>query len=640
MRFSYRWLKKILPNLPNRAKTAELLTMHLFESMPVGPASLEVEILPNRYSDAASHIGLAKELAAILNSQALIKEPQPIKAQIKDKVEVVIKTPFCRRMAVRYFTGIKIKPSPKWMQQFLRDAGMEPINNLVDITNYVTLETGQPLHAFDWDKAKGNQLYIRAAHPGEKVVSLDGKEFTLDKNNIVLSDKIGALDVAGIKGGKRAEISNTTTNILLTAGNFDGTNIYKTSRQIGLATDASLRFSHNISPELVDWGIRRATELILELCGGKPGPVVDINKQKTKVSIHKFDLEKFNHLSGLDLEDKEAINYLLRLGFKLKPGHKLEAPLYRTDIERFEDLVEEITRLYGYQNLPATPPQVALQPSGYEDLIVFKNKIRDILTGFGLDEVYNYSFISAEKSEADAVPLENPISSRFAYLRPSLIYGLSQNIKDNKRFFDRIAIFEIGRIFLPLPLNKKTNKKIDEKLTLGLALYEKGKSTFFELKGIIESLFEQLGLTDYLFYEDKIGKLKIESSGHLVGYIDGQFAEIDLDKLMLLVKEEKFYKPLVKYPSIIRDLSLLVPQELRFSEIMSMISQAAPKYLDDIDLIDYYEDPKRFGYGGKRSITVRLVFQSNKKTLTDAEVNKEMDKIVKALVNELDIEVR
>ena len=614
MKFSYRLLKKIYPKVPTSEKVADLLTMHLFETEVVNKNVLDVDVLPNRYSDAASHWGIARELGAVVSGKFQV---------LSSKFQVVIKTPKCRRMIAYKFENIKIKSSPKWMKDIFEDVGLRPINNLVDITNYVTLETGQPIHAFDLDKMEGN-LIVRSAKKGEEVVSLDDKKYQLTSHDIVLADNQGALDVAGIKGGKKAEVDKNTKRILLTAGNFDGSSIYKTSRRINLITDASVRFSHQLSPELAAVGINRATELIKELCGGRLKTTADVYPKKSQPSIHKFDIEKFNKISGLNLKEKEALGYLLRLGFKLRPGRLIETPPFRTDIERFEDLVEEIMRVYGYQNLPVESPRVAISPTESDEVILFQRKIKSILVGFGLDEVYNYSFLPEELSEADAIAIENPISRQFAHLRPSLLPLLIKNIDSNYRFFDKVAIFEIGQVF-----------SSEEKSRLGIIIADKKSKTIFELKGVVDGLLERLGLVDYFFREDEGGRLRLESDHTLLGFIkdygDNKAAvEIDLEELIKLVREEKSYEPLVKYPSVARDISFVTLEETRFSEIMSLIENSAPKYLDDVDLIDSY----------KNSLTLRLVFQSKEKTLTEVEVNQEVEKITKALVSQLNVEMR
>jgi len=637
MKFSYQVLKQLVPKLGQPAEVAEQLTMHLFESQVVDNNTLDVEILPNRYSDAASYWGLAQELQAINGQQSgcpIVKAPKPT---VTKSFEVLIKKPkLCRRMGAQYFADVKIGPSPQWLKDALEAVGQQSINNLVDITNYITLETGQPLHAFDFDKLEGGVLQVRSAKAGEQVTSLDNKIYQLDNQDLVLADAKGALDVAGIKGGQKAAIDKKTRNIFLTAGNFEGVGIYKTSRKINLITDASTRFAHHISPELVELGMGRAAELIKELCGAKVGTLVDVYNDKVKPVVLKFDINKFNQLSGLDLKEKQALDALKKLGFFVA-GKQVTTPVARMDIEIFEDLVEEVTRLHGYENLPAQAPHLALRSSDHEDQIQLKDNVRNILIGFNIDEVYNYSFVP-EHFDKQAPQLKNPISNQLASLRSSLVFNLDKNIQDNLRFFNRVAVFEIGKTFY------KEKEAVKERLMLGLALGDAKQVTFFELKGLVSELLTRLGLVDHFMKEEKADRLRIESDHHVLGYIylqnKGQvaFAEIDLDSLLPLLQEELSYEPLSKYPAIMRDISILAPQEIRFATILSLIETTASKNLQDVDLIDLYED-KKFSKGN-RSLTLRLVFLAKNKTLTDREVDREINKISDILINELGVEIR
>jgi len=637
MKFSYQVLKQLIPKIGKPAEVAEQLTMHLFESEAVDSKTLDIEILPNRYSDAASYWGLAQEIQAISGQQFNCPAIKAPKSAVNKSFEVLIKKPkLCRRMAAQYFADVKIGPSPKWLKDALEAVGQQSINNLVDLTNYVTLETGQPLHAFDFDKLEGGVLQVRSAKAGEKVTSLENKTYELNNEDLVLADAKNALDIAGIKGGQKAEIDGNTKNILLTAGNFDGVSVYRTSRKINLVTDASARFAHHISPELIDLGVGRAAELIKEVCKAKVGTLIDVYNEKQKPVILKFNIDKFNQLSGLHLKEDQALASLKRLGFFVE-GQQVTSPMVRTDIEIFEDLVEEVTRLHGYDNLEAKAPHLVLRASEHEDQIKLKEGVRNILTGFNMDEVYNYSFVP-EHFDEEAPQLKNPISNQLNSLRSSLVFNLDKNIQDNLRFFNRVAIFEIGKTFY------KEKKTIKERLMLGMAIGDAKQVTFFELKGLVSELLSRLGLVDYFMKEEKPDRLRIESEHHVLGYVylqnKGQvsFAELDLDSLLPLLQGEMSYAPLSKYPAIMRDVSLLVPQEIRFATILSLIQKTASKNLQDVDLIDFYED-KKFSKGN-RSLTLRLVFLARNKTLTDKEVDREMNKINDILVNELGVDIR
>ncbi len=679
MKFSFSLIKKLIPGARTKKEVVKELNLHSFETDDLRGDVLDASIPPNRFSDVASHWGMAKEISAIYGKNLLIKNLEfriknsnsvkaPFKVLVQDKT-------LCPRYAGQYFDNIKISPSPKWLQKILIDCGLRPINNVVDIMNYAMLEIGQPLHAFDYDKLATSDpaaeqvrygagkrqvtIIVRRAKKKEKITTLDDKTYELNENVLVIADSKGPLAIGGIKGGKKAEVGKNTKKIIVEAANFNGANIYKSSKLLKLSTDASLRFSHNISPELVLLGLNRAAQLLKEITKANPGRLVDINFTKPRRKIIKFDLERFNKFIGINLDIQTVQKYLQNLGFTIIQdkihSFLVEAPALRSDIETFEDLAEEVIRLYGYNRLKSSPPHIHLTPSGFEDQIILKDKIRKILIGAGLSEVSNYSFIGENDlflSWKDEVfELENPISNQYNYLRPSLAPHLIKNINNNFRFFDEVRIFEIGKIFF-----KNKRREFNEKIFLGLALASKNKKeSIFELKGVIKELFGKIGLVDYLMPE--LGKkdfsnnylrqgeiLKIEAGGLIIGYLgrinkelikgDGALAEIDLNELLKQVVEEHEYRPLAKYPSVMRDISMLVDRSVRVGEIMQAIQEVDLKYIEDVDLIDEYD------FEQQRSLTFRIIFQAENRTLTDEEVNKEMNKITKVLQSRFKAKIR
>jgi phenylalanyl-tRNA synthetase beta chain len=679
MKFSYQLLKKLVPKIKSKTELIERLILHAFEATDLGGDTIDISIPANRYSDAASHFGLAKIVAAILNAKLQYSEIRPPKyyrqflevGPPKFKIEIKDKN-LCPRYMGWYFEIPKITASPKWMQEILISCGLQPINSVVDIMNYAMLETGQPLHAFDYDKLQFQEvrppeisrnirnirrsnlpnIIVRRAKKGEKITTLDGDKFDLNENILVITDFKEPLAIAGIKGGKKAEVTNKTKKIIVEAANFEPVSIYKTSRQINLKTDASLRFSHGLSPVLVEKGIKRAVELLKKNCNAKIGEVIDVNFTKSLKSVFKFDIDRFNKLTGLNLSEKICLGYLKKLGFKIK-GSLIEAPLERIDISIFEDLVEEIVKLYGYNRIPSLPPAVYLKPSSFEELVDFKQKIRGILSRLGLNELYNYSFIGERDDVDKIIELENPISEDKKYLRYSLIPLLIKNVKDNFRFYEKVRIFEIGKTFQQKRIdadNKQINADdIQEKLMLGAAIGFKKDNPIPELKGLVEELLRQVGLIDYSMISqsksksETTQKIIIKSDDILIGHlgltIDNiAFVEIDAEKLFGLAIGEKEFEQLSKYPSVARDLSILVPRYIRAEELMSIIENSAPKFLDDVDLIDVYEDLK-LGEN-RQSLTFRLVFLADDHTLTNEEVGKEMERIISSLREEIDIEIR
>lgn len=637
MKFSYKTLERILPNLPPIEILMEKITAHLFEIESCENDVLDIKILPNRYSDAACYRGLAREIAAI--SKLPYKEPKLTapKKNHKNKAQPAIEVPnLCRRLIACRVEGVTLSTAPAWMKEALETYGIRSINGLVDITNYVTIETGQPLHAFDADKMEGNELVARQAHEGETVTTLDGKELKLNPSVLVLSDSRNALDIAGIKGGTRAEIGTKTKNIVLTAGNFDGTLIYKTSKRIGITTDASVRFSHNISPALAERGILRALELILEICGGNAGAVCDTYPKPVQPVTIPFDIKRFNAITGLTRTETECLMLLKRLGFAVA-GKKVTPPAERTDITRFEDLVEEITRLEGYADLPATPPHITVTAALPQPMRRLKDALQDMLVPLGFTEILTRSF-----SAAGEVALENPLTSEQSFLRTNLMEGAEHAINLNLKSFEATALFEIGSVF-----HKKTNHEPAEEAVCGIALASKGmkdEEAFRAVRGIVENLLTRLGIVNYMITEENKG-LAIAVNGEVAGTIvrleagnAGAYTEVSLTKILPHVSYGRHFAPIPKYPSIVRDVSFIITKNIKIGTVMDAAWHDIPKDLIDIRFTDLYE-----GKGipeGKKSVTLRFVFQSADRTLTDPEADSFLSYIMDAMKEKLTFELR
>lgn len=658
MKFSYTFLKKILGTVPSRDKLIDGLTLHAFEIGDLGGDTLDISIPPNRYSDASSHLGIAREIAAIFKLKKALShidryvKPMGGVPTSKGLVNVVIEDmKACPRYAARYFEIKKITESPAWLKQTLTACGLKPINAIVDIMNYAMLEVGQPLHAFDAAKlaisdkrqATGiKKIIIRRAKPNETITTLDGQKFSLGAENLVIADARGPLAIAGIKGGLDSGIEGKTKAIIVEAANFDAVNIFQTSRALGLQTDASLRFSHGISPELVTFGLNRATELLSELVGAKLVDSKDVYPKKQNQEIIGFSVSKCNAILGTSIPEKEIKELLVWLGFKILPKKKtgsdflVKVPLIRTDVSLFEDLVEEVGRLYGYMNIKAKAPILSIVPGHDSDAVGFKELTRTILTGLGFSETYNSTF-----SLRGEVEVQNPIAEDKKYLRANLTDSAKDNLHSNLRFLDDVKVFEIGKIFM------LSGGKIAEKwhLALGVA-HKKKERPVFEVKGAVDELLRRLGLNDFNFHKNDHG-LNIRVNGKDIGYIsmssaykegESALASIDFELLMKLAEEEREYEPLPKYPSIMRDISILVDNETQAGEILEKIQSAAPEYTQDVEMVDYFEDNKLGN--NKKSLTFRIVFRSDSRTLTDAEVDAEIKKISKILVEELKADIR
>jgi len=637
MKFSYKTLERIIPDIPPIESVAEKITAHLFEIESYENSILDIKILPNRYSDAACYRGIAREIAAMCKLSYKAPKYSAPKAKHKDITNPVIEVPnLCRRLMTCQIHDIAIGTTPAWMKEALETYGIRSINGIVDITNYVTIETGQPLHAFDTDTMEGNELVVRQAHEGEVVTTLDGKEVVLTPSALVLSDSRHALDIAGIKGGTRAEITRTTKNIVLTAGNFDGTLIYKTARRIGITTDASIRFSHAISPDIAVQGMHRALELITEICGGSMGSICDTYPKPIKPITLFFDIKRFNNLAGLNLKESACLATLASLGFTIS-GKKITVPLERTDISRFEDIVEEILRLHGYADVPATPPSIAVMPLVPEPMRALKDDIQNTLVTFGYTEILTRSF-----SSDGEVALENPLSPEQSFLRMHLKEGIVNALALNAKAFDTVALFEIGSVF-----TKKTTHEPHEDIHCAIALKDKrlkDEDTFRSVRGAIDALCTKLGISNVEYAEDG-ATLTIAIHTEVIGTITylaheggGTYAEFSLSKIMPHTTSLYSFTPISRYPSITRDVSFITNTTLKAGALLDAAWHDVPHSVTDIRFMGVYA-----GKGipeGKKSTTLRFVFQSKDKTLTDTEADDFLSYIMDAMRERVEFEIK
>ena len=656
MKLSFPVLKSFLPELKTKSQVIELLSLYAFEAEDAGGALIEIKLPPNRYSDAGSYIGIAKELAAILDSKKIKdiacintkakKNPKQFSVVVENKV-------LCPRYCAQYFDGLVIKESPKWLKEALSSSGMRPINNVVDVMNYVMMETGQPLHAFDYDllaPKKKPQIVIRNAKKGEELLSLDNIRYTLDSSVGLIADKEKPLVIAGIKGGVGCEVSEKTLRIIVEAANFNPVSIYKTTKKINLSTDASQRFVHALSIGLPLFALSRAAYLLKEIAKAKVGDRFDSLSKSPVKKILAFDVDLCNELLGTQLSEKKAGACLARLGFTRIRKNLWEVPALRVDIENPEDLAEEVARIVGYQNIPSRAPRASLVAPEENKNVLIKEKVRGILRAFGCNELYTHSFVSQEFLEmglvfsGEAIPLLNPPSAEFAYLRPALLLGLSRQVENNFRFSDEVRMFEIGDVFL-----KSNREEYSESLHVGISIAKKGAETFFELKGIINYLLKGIGVLDYTLIEvnSKSEKfffekaLRIESDKHIMGFVgfnssNISFAELNLSAILRIQKEEYEYKGIEKFPSVVRDISMFTNLDVRIGDLIEEIV-LSNKLVKDVDLLDEYIDEK---WANLQSITLRVIFQSEERTLKGEEVDETMKEIIQILQKRFGIQIR
>lgn len=600
MLFSYNWLKKHVPDLPNPEKLEEGIIFHSFEVESLESKNndwlMEVKVLPDRAHDCLCHFGLAREASTLFNLELLAPArglgAEKINTNRTNKeLQIKIDDPdLCRRYVGRRVEGVKIGPSPAWLIEALESVGQRSINNIVDATNYVLFDIGQPLHAFDADKVHGS-ITARRAKVGEKMITLDNRELSLDENDLVIVDELGPLALAGIKGGNRAEIDDNTKNIILESANFDPVAIRKTSSKFNLRTDASKRFENELSSETVLLAMNQLSALIAETSGGQFGEIVDNYPTKQEEREIIVSPKNINLSLGIEVEKEEIKNILSRLGIEVREEDerlKLKIPFWRLDLLEEANIVEEVGRIYGYEKIIPETKSQALRDlvSGIntvaEKNFALANKIRKDLASKGFVEVMGYAL--TDKGELE---LANPLSIDKKFLRTNLKDWLEDRIKFNLSYVlfdtDEVKIFEIGRVFVG------GNEEVHVATGVG---YKKPKLT-------IEIV------------EKKLGEFEVEEN-------DG--------RLDIFADNDAHYQPVSIYPRIIRDIAVWVPADMEVKKVSNLIKQnAGVLCVDEPVLFDEFEKE------GRKSLAFRLVFQSDAKTLSDDEVNVEMKKVEEAL---------
>ena len=672
MKYSYNWLKELSGTKKTPKQLAELLTMRAFELEDIRKAGsdtqLEFNILPNRGHDALSHVGIAREICAVegrkLSKDFLRSDLRKIlRSDLRMGIEIKDRK-LCPRYIGAIIENVQVTASPKWLQQRLIVCGAKPINNIVDITNYVMLETGQPLHAFDAGKTTGN-IIIRRSKKGEKIKLLDGKIYELNESNLVIADSEKALALAGIMGGFDSSVTKKTTSIILESANFNSTNIRKTRTSHNIVTESSYRFEREIDPNLAETATARAIEL-LQKYSGKNAKVIaisDVYPKKLKPWSVKLSSIYVNSLLGERIGIFQMKKILDNLGMKVKVSGKVldcEIPTQRLDLKTQEDLVEEIGRIYGYENIPETAPRVELSVPRENIKRNFEHEIRDAMTALGFSEIYNYSFYSAKEIEnfrfdvKNHVEVANPMNPDQQYMRWSLMPNLVKAVKTNLKNFENFSLFEVGRKFF-----YEKSKIPQEKTILASATVNpsaKG-NLFFELKSKLETFLNHLGykntnyqlLTTSYYFWHPTRTARIMSHGKELGYI----GEIDpivlkkyniscrvaafglkIDDLLALPRAEKIYHPISKYPVVGRDISMFVGKDTKYSDITETIKRSGGNLVKNIELFDVFEKE------GEKSLALRLKIGSSAKTLTSAEIDAVMKKIISVLEKKLKVKVR
>jgi phenylalanyl-tRNA synthetase beta chain len=630
--------------------------------------------------DLWGHYGMARDIAAFLDLKFDPKEPPVFEHEQKELINVKITNPIiCHRYIMFVMQGIEVAESPFWLKKRLSSVGLTPINNIVDISNYIMFELGHPLHIFDYDKLDSNQIEVRFAKEAEKFITLEGKELSLDRDSVVISAKDEPVLLGGIIGGEKTKVSKGTKRVILEIATFDSVITRKTAQRLAQRTEASMRYEKSLDPEICDKVLKRTVQLIKQINPNAKviSNIVDIYNKKFQTEPIILDLDFLRKRSGVDFSKDRVVYILDKLGFnieKLNDKLKVFVPSWRAtkDISIPEDLLEEVCRIYGYDNIEIKLPKSSIKPPIENKERKMEKDIKDIAIALGFIETYNYSFLNSRDvldlglSDKDNIKLINPVSEDHTLLRRNLIPHLFNNWVDNLKYSDKLAFFEYGRVFI----KEKKGEKIDKNATdflpcqdkyLGFLYYDKNnKIPFFELKGRVEQLFEKMFLKVNFEVLDKVPEwahpyricqLTLNDKflgimGELHPYIttkvskDSRVAVIQLNTNVLLdfyTKKANFCD-IVKFPEVLLDLAIVIDKDVLWKDIKKEILQKSEGLIKNIEVFDVYQGDKI--PKDKKSIAFHLHYQALDKTLDMKRVNDIQESILESLKRKYDAYLR
>ena len=648
------------------------LGMDIKEYLNLNKSILDFDITSNR-PDCLSMVGMARETAATLGTTYKIPNLNyEVKSNenINDKIKVEVRDSLCRRYMARGVKNVKIMPSPGWMQERLLEAGVRPINNIVDITNFVMLEIGEPMHAFDARQIKSGKIVVERAKDDEIFVTLDEIERKLDSSFLCIKDNETSIGLAGIMGGLNSEIQEDTTEVIFEAANFDGTNIRVNSKKLNLRSESSARFEKDIDPNLAEIAINRACALICELgCGEVMEGTIDIYNSKKEEGHITVDSKWINKFLGTEISIEDMKKYLDSLELKTEingDNLNITIPTFRIDIAIKEDIAEEVARIYGYDKIPTTiySASTGREPKYKNEIL--RDLIVDAMVSSGLNQSISYSFISPkvfdkinlpEDSELrNVIKIKNPLGEDYSVMRTTTIHSMMESLGRNySRNNDYARLFEIGKVYIP---NEDETVIPTENNILTIGMY--GNCDYLDLKGVVENALEKLGLSKVKFTRESdnpsyhpgktaalmIGNKKVGVLGEVHPDVSENYgvdencylAELNLDLLFEYAKTDKKYKALPKFPAVTRDIALLVDDEILVQEIEDTIRRAGGNLVEKVELFDIYKGAQI--PEGKKSIAYAIAYRDEKKTLTDNDVNKVHDKILRSLEHKLGATLR
>ena len=633
------------------------------EALGLNDVVFEYEVTSNRV-DCFSVIGIAREAAATFGKEF---HPPVVTAtgnneDVNDYIKVSVKdSELCPRYCARVVKNIKIGPSPKWMQRRLASVGIRPINNLVDITNYVMEEYGQPMHAYDLDTIADREIIVRTAAKGEKFTTLDGQEREMDDTVLMICDGKKSIGIAGIMGGENSMITDDVKTMLFEAACFDGTNIRKSSKKVGLRTDASGKFEKGLDPNNAQAAIDRACQLVEELGAGEVvGGMVDVYGKKKEPVRVPFDANEINNLLGTDISKDEMIGYFEKIGLSYdEESSEVIAPTFRHDLYRIADLAEEVARFYGYDNIPTTLPRGEATTGKLSFKLRVEEVARDIAEFCGFSQGMTYSFESPKVFDKLMIPEDsplrqtveiiNPLGEDYSIMRTTSLNGMLTSLATNyNRRNKGVRLYELGNVYLPkaLPLTELP----EERMQFTLGMY--GDGDFFSMKGVIEEFFDKVGMHGKETYDPQAGKpylhpgrqANVIYDGTVVGYLGevhpdvadtygigtkAYIAVIDMPEIVKRATFDRKYTGIAKFPAVNRDISMVMPKEILVGQVEEVIEKKGGAYLESYALFDLYEGAQiKEGY---KSVAYSIVFRAKDKTLEDAEVAEAMERILKEL---------
>lgn len=633
------------------------------EALGLRDVVFEFEITSNRV-DCYSILGLAREAAATFRKEykAPVVEVKGSGDDVNNYIKVEVKdTELCPRYCARVVKNIKLAPSPEWMQRRLASVGIRPINNVVDITNYVMEEYGQPMHAYDLDTIADHKIIVRRAEKDEKFVTLDGQARTLDDTVLMICDGEKAVGMAGIMGGENSMITDNVHTMLFEAACFDGTNIRLSSKKVGLRTEASGKFEKGLDPNNAEAAINRACQLIEELGAGEVvDGIVDVYAKKREPVRVPFEPERINALLGTELSEEQMLSYFGPLGLQYEVSSKeLIIPTFRQDLLRTADIAEEVARFYGYDNIPTTLPKGEATTGKLPFYLRVEAVARDIAEFCGFSQGMNYSFespkvfdklmLAADAPERQAIVISNPLGEDFSIMRTISLNGMLTSLATNyNRRNKNVRLYELGNIYLPksLPLQELP----DERMQFTLGMY--GEGDFFTMKGVVEEFLDKIGMHEKEVYDPKACKpflhpgrqAKIVYDGTQIGYMGevhpavadtygigerAYIAVLDMPSVVEKATFDRKYEGIARFPAVTRDISMVVPKNILVGQIEEVIAVRGGKILESYELFDVYEGAQiQEGY---KSVAYSIVFRAKDKTLEEAEITAVMKKILNGL---------